>query len=183
MKGFKMSQKKPKKFKDPRGRPKVSSKEKLAIARRLRIEEKKTLKEIAEIVGVSKSSVQRWSKEENWPKPHEEVREFKGIFKVKEKTKLPKPKFEDTGTLQDFLPEGMPEVDFDGSVDQMIEDLLRWCCKGIHHSAKFNTKAQIELAKIVAKVWLGKKEKGEQRDLTVFIPKQEESYRGKPEDG
>jgi len=173
---------KSKKTKDLRGRPKVGSEEHRKIARRLRIEEKKTLREIADIVGVSKTTLQRWSKEEEWPDPKVEVREFRGIFKVKERTREKAQEKKELKIPEVILPEDMGDVDFDAPIDKMVEDLFRWCCKAAHQSARINTKTQLELARITAKVMLGKKEQGPQRELTVFIPQKTESYRGRPAD-
>jgi transcriptional regulator with XRE-family HTH domain len=175
--------KKSQKTKDLRGRPKVGSDEQRKIARRLRIEEKKTLREIADIIGVSKTTLQRWSKEEDWPNPRVEVREFRGIFKVKEKAGgTKKPEKSEARTPEVILPDDMGDIDFDAPIDNMVEDLFRWCCKAAHQSAKINTRTQLELARITAKVMLGKKEQGPQRELTVYTPQKTESYRGRPDE-
>ena len=42
------------------------------LARKLRIEEKKSFREIEKLTGISKTQICKWAKEEGWPEPQQE---------------------------------------------------------------------------------------------------------------
>jgi hypothetical protein len=151
-----------------------SNAEKQELARKLRVDEKKSFREIQSLIKVPASTLCRWAKKEGWPDPQKESRELKRIVELKNK----KQEYKNENNVK--LPSDMPVVDFDQPIDKMVKDLFVWCCRASYHSARFNTRTQLKLADLALKVMIGLKEDSEQRHLTVFIPETSESYRKPP---
>lgn len=173
-----------------------------SIARRLRVHDKRSVRDIADILGVSHQTVFRWAKEENWPSPEIEKTELKKEIRETEK----QVKTDVKAAAADKLPPGPPpeeaaprisrvrakkaetsgtaapdvgDFEIDATTDkaeEMAEKIWRWAIAVVHHSLKFdfNLPHVLKLAERVEKVMLALKapDPGQIQTFQVFVPPQ-----------
>lgn len=173
--------------------PKKTSSDK-DIARRLRVDGKKTLREIANLTGVGLGTLARWSKAEGWPDPNKERQELQGILAGKEESpqadeKKPEKKWygpptPPAGQNKVTLPDDLPEIDYEQDLEVLSKQLFKWAAKVAQKSAGFSMSTVLKLLEVSARVAISTHtpKPGESRRLTVMIPGEVESYRDEPED-
>jgi hypothetical protein len=164
------------------------------IARRLRVEGKKSFPEIAAITGVNQSTVCRWAQAEGWPDPNKERQELKEILANKTEEgqsseKKPEKKWHPispapAGQNKVTLPDDLPEIDYDLDLEVLSKQLFKWAAKVAEKSAGFSIHNVLKLLEVSARVAVSTHtpKPGEIRRLTVMIPGEIESYRDEPED-
>ena len=157
------------------------------MARRLRVDGKKTLREIASLTGISIGLLSRWSKAEGWPDPNKERRELREILtnKPEEQTEGKKPEkkwLPPLGTQAQKkveLPENLPEIDYDQDLEALSKQLFKWAAKVAQSSAEFSMSTVLKLLEVSSRMAVATHtpKVGEARRLTIMVPGEIESYR------
>lgn len=178
--------------------------EKKNIGRRLRIEEKKSVREIASILGVSVGTVAKWIKDEGWPDPQAEKRALGKILKPASSPpppdgpeKPPPKEKRDLGSAKapgQMNPFALMCAPFDpidqetlsAPLEKMVEDLFRFSAGIVAEASRWDVKTAVKLMESSGRILVAVKAPtplpGAPKFGVVVPTGTQESYRDPPPD-
>lgn len=131
------------------------------MARRLRVDGKKTYPEIAAILDVKTETLKTWGRQEKWPDPAKERTDLKKI--VQSHTRVSKSSAPDqqpplapqekTPAANSFTMSESLILDGD-SIPTIAEKILRWSMQVVSRSAELSPSMALKLGELAAKIWL-----------------------------
>ena len=140
------------------------------LARKLRIEEKKSFREIEKLTGISKTQICKWAKEEGWPEPQQERKNLRSLGNLSV-----------SNNKIDELTSDLPKVDMNKPIKIIAEEMFRWSGAILQNASRFSLQAAIKLFEVSTKLITSLNITDEERrTLTVYVPEIKEVYEDPP---
>lgn len=175
------------------------SDEKKNVARRLRIDEKKSFPEIAKILGCSAATVFRWARAEGWPDPQKEKEKLRKLLAEKnsfssttggEEKPEKTVKQKTTNTKDSLALLAAPFAPIEGGVlseplEKMVEALFRFSAGIVAEGSRWDMKTAVKLMENSGRILVGIRTpvpSGDTPRFLVMEPGTRESYRDPPEE-
>ena len=171
--------------------------DKIKIIKELRVSEKKSLREITRLTGVSLPTVQRLCKKSGWPNPQDELAELNEILQpVTAQKAISKSSSKSSANVQTTininknndnqvskqLLNNLPEIDYNKPVNEVVKQVFLWSMRIVQNSAQYSVSSAIKLMEITSRLMSQMPEETDNRKLTILIPEITESYREAPEE-